>query len=656
MIDNSVISKVKSNIEHREATLSDNKGAIFSILTESVYTYPRLAGPREIVSNALDSTARAKSARPIEIKGPSSLNQTFSVRDFGVGLDDHEIYDLYTSLGSSSKKGTDDEVGFFGIGALSPLAYVESFNVTSYRNGAARLYSIFMGENGVPRVAPMGITKTDQPNGLLVSYNVKREDINNFVQDIALVLKYIEGKRFKYQYPIVYFKDETKTSKDLVMNFNDSIFIINKNYYNTYKNTLVMGGVAYEFDPSYLKNKLFERYSLLIEAPIGAVSIQASREKLKLNTKTLSYIKEVAEFVYKNIETEVQKQVDKAPTFIEALKIVERMTVIQIKNAVWNGHKLNFNQFLESAQAYFDIRVKFRKKFFVYGSNAQKNNYKTVSSSYPMILDDTSRGSLTRIKDHYNDSVLVFIQKDSDKTEEFIKTFGNFFTERASNLPMGPAIAKTTVRCKKKIYKINKGQIYYTTFNNTTDEYTDDIDKFDGYYIVIKNRVINYLDHKLSISDIDLIKNITDKDILVLDWETKELPKLASCFIEYFVQNYYGIIENCYKDNAIESIKHRTKTGFLYKNRKDFKEEIDSINKKTYKINVRDIKTVASKLKLKLPKEEVFNYVEKIDSIIDNHYPLMEMLDYRAYEGKMSKHLKDYISGGNQEVFKGCLK
>ena len=232
MIDNSVITKVKSNIEHREATLSNNKGAIFSILTESVYTYPRLAGPREIISNALDSTSRAKSARPIEIKGPSSLSPSFAVRDFGLGLEDAEIYDLYTSLGSSSKKDTDDEVGFFGIGALSPLAYVESFNVTSYKYGVARLYSIFTGENGVPRVAPLGESKTDQPNGLLVSYNVKREDIHNFTQDIALVLKYIESHRFKYQFPITYFKDETKASKDLVMNFNDSIFILNINYYS----------------------------------------------------------------------------------------------------------------------------------------------------------------------------------------------------------------------------------------------------------------------------------------------------------------------------------------------------------------------------------------------------------------------------------------
>ena len=261
MIDNSAIAKVKSNIEHREATLSDNKGAIFSILTESVYSYPRIAGIREITSNGLDSNTRARSARPIEIKGPSSLDQTFSVRDFGLGLEDSEIYDLYTSLGSSSKKSTDDEVGFFGIGALSPLAYVESFNVTSYKNGSARLYSIFMGENGVPRVAPLGQTNTDQPNGLLVTYNVKRADIHNFVQDIALVLKYIEPSRYKYQFPITYFKNECKNSDQLVMNFNDSIFIFNKGYYKEAKpNMLIMGGVAYEFDPTYLKNPLFNNF------------------------------------------------------------------------------------------------------------------------------------------------------------------------------------------------------------------------------------------------------------------------------------------------------------------------------------------------------------------------------------------------------------
>ena len=94
----------------------------------------------------------------------------------------------------------------------------------------------------------------------------------------------------------------------------------------------------------------------------------------------------------------------------------------------------------------------------------------------------------------------------------------------------------------------------------------------------------------------------------------------------------------------------------MYNNRKDFKEELDSINKTPSKIDLRKVRQFAAKLKLNLPKEEVFNYEEKINSVINSNYPLMEMLDYRAYEGKMSKHLKEYISGGNQEAFKNCLK
>ena len=322
MIDYSKNFKPKSNLSSKEATLSDNKGAIFSILTESVYSAPRIAGPREIISNALDSTVRANSDRPIYIIAPNSLVPTFSVRDYGPGLTDPEIYSLYTSLGSSSKKDIEGEIGFFGIGALSPLAYVESFNVSSFQNGLVRLYSIFMGENGVPQVAFINESKTEEPNGLCVSYNIKREEMKLFVEDIYKVLSYIEPNKYKYEPNVAYYKDTVKASNNLTMKFDDNIFILKRAYYGGHysANQLIMGGVCYEFDPSYLNNPLFSNYTLTIEAPIGAVSVQASREKLKLNAKTLAYIKAIVDYIYRNIEGEAQKQVDACADFWSAWK------------------------------------------------------------------------------------------------------------------------------------------------------------------------------------------------------------------------------------------------------------------------------------------------------------------------------------------------
>lgn len=655
MIDYSAETKVKSNVVHKEATLSDNKGAIFSILTESVYSQPRIAGIREIVSNALDSSVRANSNRPINVIAPNSLNPTFSVRDYGVGLTDMEIYSLYTSLGSSSKKEVENEIGFFGIGALSPLAYVESFNVTSFRGGLARVYSIFMGENGVPQVAFISESRTEEPSGLCVSYNVKRTDIDAFIYDINTVLTYIVPGKYTYAKPITYYKDIAKASDKFVMKFDDSIFISSKAYYGAQQvNKLVMGGVCYEFDPSYLNNMLFKNYNLLIEAPIGAVSIQASREKLKLNAKTLAYIKAIVDFIYSNIEAEVQKQVDASADFWSALRIVKNMTIVKLKDMKWNGQLLSMDFMLKEAEAYFDLRMKYRKQFVIYDKNAGTYPRYRISSHSKIVLDDTKKGALVRIKELPHDNLIVFVQKSSDQTDEFIKIFGNLFTERASNLPEPPR-KQSAQRSKKKIYQITTAKVYYTTFTNCVKEFVGDVDKFDGYYVTVKNRSIIHGDLKIPISAIYEAKSITNKDILVIDWEQEELPPLASPFLDFFTKECYSRAEAYYKSANINRVKNGQKLGFLYNTRKDLKESVDAFGKVIPDFNIDGIKVLANFLKCKLPEYTDFQIETKINNVVDKHYPLLNALNYSAYEKSMIKHLEAYILSGNQEAFKNCL-
>ena len=154
---------------------------------------------------------------------------------------------------------------------------------------------------------------------------------------------------------------------------------------------------------------------------------------------------------------------------------------------------------------------------------------------------------------------------------------------------------------------------------------------------------------------------LADKDILIIDWETKELPKLATPFLDHFVLNYFSAIVNYEKQRDVNRIKSSTKFNFLYNNRKDFKSELDLLGDFKLNVNVKNVIALASKLKLALPKSNRNHHNEnlyevKFNKIIDIHYPLMQMLDYRAYEGKAAKHLKDYISAGDQEIFKNCLK
>ena len=653
MIDNSPQARVKSNIAHREAKLSENKAVFFSLLSESIYTYGRLAGVREIISNALDATVRAKSSRPIQIKYPTSLQPSFSVRDYGPGLTDQEIDDLYTCLGASSKKEVEDEVGFFGVGALSPFAYVESFNVQSFKDGLVRLYSIFMNEKGVPDIAFINESKTDEPNGLCVSYNVKREDMASFGSDIDQTLTYIEPDKYLYGKKVPYYKDVIKADKNIVMNFDDKIFISAKQYYGSnQKNQLVMGGVCYEFDPSFVNKDLFQRYVVTIEAPIGAVSVQASREKLKLNTKTTAYIKEIVNYIYKNIEAEVQKQVDAADNFWAALNIVERMTIIKLKDMRWRGHLLEIKSFIEIAQNDFTIKVKHGKKFENYNSNAW-NRYVTFLNT--IVLDDTKKGGLGRIAEHCNFSPVVFVQVTEERTNKFIEKFGNLFHERASKLPE-PVRAAAVRKSKKKSYEfVDVAGWGNFTFAQRTKEFTGDYEKFDGYYIVCKNRSVVYNDKKATISDIYDVRGLTDKKIIIIDWEADKPPN-GLCFLDFFSKKYSSILEDVYKETIYHRILGNTKYEFLATKRKDFKTEVEKFKTKPPKISDTVIEALARSLGLALPtKLQAINIHEKIDKVIENNYPLMLALDYRAYQKPLSVHLEKYLLTGDQEAFKDCL-
>lgn len=664
MIDNSTLVKIKSTVKAKNATISKNTGAIFSILTESVYANPRIAGVREIISNALDATTRAKSARPIEIKSPSPLDTSFSVRDYGNGLSEQEVEDLYTSLGASSKKEVEDEIGFFGIGALSPLAYVEQFTVQSFKDGNVDIYSIYAGDDGVPQVAKISSGKSKEPNGLKVSYNVKRDEITAFAADIISTLTYIPPERYSCPaLQVSYYKTTLKTNKDLSISFNDNIFITKRGYsYNT-KNIIIMGGVCYEFDSMLFKSALFTHHNLVIEAPIGAVSVQASREKLRMNAKTTAYIEEVLKFITVNLEKELQKQIDQSKTFTEACIIKDRMTIMQFPKMEWKGYKLCMGYLFEEMSKFFEVKRKYSKNFFLYGSPEYKNRfYSNPPSGHRLILDDTSKGGLVRVlgNDLYYDNVTVCVQKDSAQTNEFIEKFGNIFIEKTSNLPEPPKKIRTT-KSKTKRYILNKGLFYVTTFNNCTSEFVGDYDKFDGYYVQMKSRSVIYNDKKISLSDLYDVRNFVDKGIMIIDWEEDVFPVKSSNFFDYFIKNIEDEKEKYWNNWIYEKLTYDQKTNILNKYRDDFKNGVSKFKKKS-KLSSGDsgnglIKALDLKTLDNNQWTDLCNKIHnKIHSTIKKNYPLLQVVNYEAYQDPYVSSLKKYILEGDQNIFEDCFR
>src|SRR6266849_8491156 len=126
-------------------------GTVLSILS-NMYSDGSLAVVREYASNALDSHIEAGNPDPILITSPSFLNPTLTVQDFGTGLSGDEVLNVYAKYGASTKRGTNDQIGSFGIGAKSAFTVGGQFVVTAVKDSEKTVALFALNDDGAPTV------------------------------------------------------------------------------------------------------------------------------------------------------------------------------------------------------------------------------------------------------------------------------------------------------------------------------------------------------------------------------------------------------------------------------------------------------------------------------------------------------------------------
>ena len=99
-----------------------------------MYSYPLEAAIRETISNAIDAaTAAGHGLEGVhaEVNGEygSYEDGEFCVRDNGAGMSNEKLINVYTQYGVSDKRDDEDATGAFGLGAKSPLAYINEFHI-----------------------------------------------------------------------------------------------------------------------------------------------------------------------------------------------------------------------------------------------------------------------------------------------------------------------------------------------------------------------------------------------------------------------------------------------------------------------------------------------------------------------------------------------
>ena len=308
-LDVAVNEVVLSNVGTTGEFKIRNSAKAFKILSDGLYSNKIRAIIRELSCNALDSHVGAGKAEvPFEVHLPTVLEPWFAVRDFGMGLDGHQVVNIYTTYFESTKTDSNAFIGALGLGSKSPFSYTENFTVTAIKGGIKRIYSAFINEAGVPSIAEMGEELTDEGNGVEVKFSVtERYDYQSFRNEARQVFEWFENK------PIITGVDSFEHG---TISYKEKNIVPGVHATNSRQCVAVMGNIPYPLNNVPEAQKHFGSLAslldcgLVLEFEIGEIDFAASREQLSYIPLTLNSIRKKLEELNANLAIHLAKKAD----------------------------------------------------------------------------------------------------------------------------------------------------------------------------------------------------------------------------------------------------------------------------------------------------------------------------------------------------------
>lgn len=355
---------------HNHGILNSNQFSIqqsakmFRILSDSLYSDKVQAVIRELAANANDSHIASGNKNPFKVTLPTAANPNFAVRDYGTGLSQKDMENLYTTYGASNKNDSNDYVGCLGLGSKSPFAYTKSFTTISYFNGTQYTYIAAMDDSGVPTLNLIHSTDTKEPNGLEISFAVKQYDFQEFSQKAIRIFHYFKNK------PIIeggVHWDFTKeySQRNVVIDGdgwrvcrlnNDSMKFPNLNHRVQSGIVSLMGNIAYPVEASHLVgeekaqtpdhiakwNRAFNKADIAswksfveeiinqglyleLDFGIGELEIEVSREGLQYTKNVVKTLREKTQDIFVELKKNFSDKIATAKTKLEAIQTYYQM-------------------------------------------------------------------------------------------------------------------------------------------------------------------------------------------------------------------------------------------------------------------------------------------------------------------------------------------
>ena len=317
--NNITIEKTGNVIESMFGISEKDASHVLNILRDRLYSDKILAVMREYATNAQDAHIEAgKPDVPIKISLPSNIDYSFKVRDYGLGLSEDDIRDLYVKYGASTKRNTNDLVGCIGIGCKSGFSYSDTFNITSWHQGEKKVYCAYIDESDTGVISLLSTEESDEPEGVEISIPVNPADDYKFNGKAQSLYRYFE--------PIPEGVNITEEDYAFVMSLSNGIkFRIlspEKTYWSTKRSKIVMGGVPYQIDTDNLNisetaTKLLNS-GIIIFVNIGDVDVSASRESIEYTKHTIENVSRCINQIAEMFGEYLAYEIENTKTFHDA--------------------------------------------------------------------------------------------------------------------------------------------------------------------------------------------------------------------------------------------------------------------------------------------------------------------------------------------------
>lgn len=439
------------------------------VLSSSLYADKPLAVMREVMCNQWDAHITAgRKDKPIEI---TIEEDKIIFRDYGNGIADDMMEDVYCTYGESTKRSETATTGGFGLGSKSPFAISDTFTVTSMHNGIKTIYAVSKGSevtDHLPSLTPVVSIPTTE-SGLLVELPIKlycEENCGGISDFLNLAIKVAKYGQMR---ATIKYEDRVKEiyGDEIGLASTDMGFVVvpQFDHYRDARTRIYVqyGAVIYPLEskefysdeyatlndalamrPRHAHLPTYQRGNIIIKAPDSMLSVAPSRETLSYNKQTMTTIRDLLTNINKmfgRIRPDYMlKAMDHAfkecflalelplTNFTELKKIYKTANDISDSTTI-SIHEAKFINTVADLDAYFlASRYKTSKSFF--RSYFYKKTLKYVQSfklprytKYFKMLRKQSKRNL------YTDPQSVELQYYCDLASDMYKEFGNTYIQ-----------------------------------------------------------------------------------------------------------------------------------------------------------------------------------------------------------------------------------